>query len=199
MLLQGFRLDPVLSILGSQLLRSSRQGLEEGGNLPQSRDDRIVSLMAPRHNQPRLTSVMSSAGNPVQQKRSAGDRLAVAIGVRQSHEKAPPPIGVLGRPGHVVAALQVPYGEVAPDPLVLKLVQAILRVRPVPVKLGDRADLEVQRRRKNHKLRTPVEDRARFGYAPKFDGLSDFSGRMEVHERLASPCTNLSEHLASQS
>ena len=49
--------------------------------------------------------------------------------------------------GHVPAALQVPRGEAAPAPLVLQLIEAVLRVGPVAVELGDRTDLGVTQRK----------------------------------------------------
>ena len=151
-LLQRFRQDPAPAILGAQLLRTSHQGLEEAGDPPQCRDHRTPPPVARRHRQPRLTGVMGLTCNPVQQERPAGDRLAVVIGIRQPHEQAPPVVDERDQPRHVLAAFQVPRGEAAPAPLVLQLVEAVLRVSPVPVELGERTDLKIERRRQNREL-----------------------------------------------
>jgi len=78
------------------------------------------------------------------------------------------------QPGHVLAALQVPRGEAAPAPLVLQLVEAVLRVRPVPVELGDRANLKIERRRQNRELPDP---RARLRVGPEQIALAVVAAR----------------------
>ena len=151
-LLQRFRQDPAPAILGAQLLRTSHQAPEEAGDAPQGRDHHPTTPVARRHRQPRMTGMLGLAGNPEQQKRPAGDRLAVVIGIGQAHKQAPPVVGQRDQTGHVLAALQVARREAAPAPLVLQLVEAVLRVSPVPVELGDRTDLKIERRRQNREL-----------------------------------------------
>ena len=47
-----------------------------------------------------------SAGHPVQQKRPAGDRLAVMVGVGETDEQRPPVVDQRDQPGHVLAAVR---------------------------------------------------------------------------------------------
>ena len=135
-----------------------------------------------RHRQPGLTSVVGLAGNPVKQKRPAGDRLAVVIGVRQAHEQAPPVVDERDQPRHVLAAFQVARGEAAPAPLVLQLVEGVLRVRPIPVELGNRSDLQIQRRRQNRELPDP---RARLRVGPEQIALAVIAPRQRHRPRQA--------------
>ena len=78
------------------------------------------------------------------------------------------------QPGHVLAALQVPRGEAAPAPLVFQLVEAVPRVSPVPVELGDQANLKIKRRRQNRELPDP---RARLRVSPEQIALSVVTAR----------------------
>ena len=80
-LLQRFRQDPTPAILSAQLLRTFQQSPEEARDPPQRRDHGAPPPVARRHRQSGLAGVLGLAGNPVQQERSAGDRLAVMVGV----------------------------------------------------------------------------------------------------------------------
>ena len=127
-----------------------------------------------RHRQPGLTAVAGLARNPVQKKRPAGDRLAVVIGVRQTHEQAPPVVDQANQAGHVLAALQILRREAAPAPLVLQLVEAVLRVRTVPIELRHRQHLQIERGRQNREL---PDARARLRVCPEQIALAVIAPR----------------------
>ena len=144
------------------------------------RDNRTPPPVARRHRQPRLTGMVGLAANPVKKKRPAGARLAVVIGIGQAHEQTPPIVDQRDQSRHVLAALQVPRGEAAHAPLVLQLVEAVLRVRPVPVELGDRANLKIKRRRQNRELPDP---RARLRVGPERIALAVIAARQRRRPR----------------
>ena len=74
--LQRLGQDAAPPILGAQLLRILHEGAEEAGNPAQGRDRRLAAPVAGGDRQPGLAGMAGLAGDPVQQERSAGDRLA---------------------------------------------------------------------------------------------------------------------------
>ena len=61
--------------------------------------------------------------------RTADDRVAPRLWVRQANKQAPPVVDQCHRPGRKLAAMQVVRGETAPAPLVLQLFEGILGIR----------------------------------------------------------------------
>src|SRR5271155_24176 len=64
---------------------------------------------------------------------------------RQTHKKGPPVVDQGDDACHDLAALQIVSREARPSPLVLQLVEVILRIAPVPVVLGQCQYLILQR------------------------------------------------------
>src|SRR3954452_5983969 len=92
-----------------------------------------------------LPGVGDAATDRAQQQRTAGDRLAVAVRVRQTYEQRPPVANQCDEARHQPAPLQVLGREAAPAPLVLQLVEVVFCIAAITVELPERADFGVYR------------------------------------------------------
>lgn len=74
----------------------------------------------------------------------AGHRFKAGFRIGQAHEQAPPVVDQCHRACRQLAAVQVMGGEATPAPLVLELVEGVLRIGPIPVELAQREDFVIE-------------------------------------------------------
>jgi len=86
------------------------------------------------HRQAGLAGVLDSPP-PMRQKRPAGDRLAVMVGVAEKSEQDPPVLNQGDEADHELAALKVAVDEAGPTPAALQFFHGVLAVDPVAVEL----------------------------------------------------------------
>jgi hypothetical protein len=79
-----------------------------------------------------------AAADGTQQQRTAGDGLAMVVGVGEAHEQRSLIEHQRHEARHQPAPLQVLRRETAPAPLVLQLVEVVLGVATVAVQLSER-------------------------------------------------------------
>src|ERR1035437_2709447 len=128
-----------------QLLRSRFDSLEKPAHLGQNfRDLRGLRVRA-RDLHRGLISVPGLPGDGVQCQWSRSDGFGVFLRNSQAHEDRPPVVDQGDDPPHDLAALPVLCREACPPPLVLQLVEVVLRIAPVPVVLRHGPHLVRQR------------------------------------------------------
>lgn len=82
-----------------------------------------------------LASMLGPAPDRRHQPRPAGNRLASCFGAGQTDKQTPPVVDQRHGARRQLAPMQVVRGEATPAPLVLQLVEGILRIGPVSVEL----------------------------------------------------------------
>ena len=120
-----------------QLLRSGFDPLEKPAHLGQDFGDLRSLRVRARDLHRGLISVSGLPGDAVQCQRPRRNRFGVLVRDSQPHEDRPPVVDQGDDPSHDLAALPVLCREAGPPPLILQLIEVILRVAPVPVVLRD--------------------------------------------------------------
>jgi hypothetical protein len=92
----------------------------------------------------------SPLGNSIDQRRPTRHRFGVTPRYRQPHPQTPPVKNQCDDPRHQLASLQILRREARPRPLVLQLVEDILRIAAVPILLRDRQQIFLRERRHQH-------------------------------------------------
>jgi hypothetical protein len=131
--------------MGVQLLRSlAHPGLKLAGDAHEHLPGLVEIGMLAGQRDRGLARMLGASADRGHQPRPAGDGLEPGFGVGQAHEQTPPVVDQRHRARRQLAAMQVVRGEAAPAPLVLELVEGVLRVGPVAVELAEREDFVVQ-------------------------------------------------------
>ena len=93
-----------------------------------------------------LVGVGRLAADPMQQQGSTRGRLRVPVRDGQPGEQTPPVVDQRHDPGQDLTALVILRREPRPAPLVLQLVEYVLRLGPIPVQLRHTQYVLFQRR-----------------------------------------------------
>src|ERR1017187_4827676 len=126
------------------MVKSRSGGLGHSNAKTARRALQILRLLGPGGIPPKpIAKLRNSPGNNV--RISGGKSVTRYIRDSQPHEDRPPVVDQGDDPPHDLAALPVLCREACPPPLVLQLVEVVLRIAPVPVVLRHGPHLVRQR------------------------------------------------------